>query len=146
MANILSDKSNQSASAKTKYLTVKADFKPSINLDYLRKTAIGDSKFMERICKIFHEKTPMLITYLQESIINGDTDKTTVLAHRIKTHFETIGITQLSESLEQLETQSSKQKTMMARQRLSKYINNLEESWQYAIDQLHEEGFCKQLQ
>lgn len=143
MANISSDNSNKPLASSVDYLTVPHDFTPDINLAYLKKTAMGDDVFVKKICDIFNEKTPQLITSLEASIASGETEKTRVVAHRIKTHFETVGVSWLSEALEQLEAQDTPPKTVIVHERLANFIKNIRESWQYAVDKLHEEGLCK---
>ena len=81
--------------------------KDTINLNYLEST-FGDNKvIINKILQSFMDNTPSLLLNLANCFINNDWEQTRMIAHKMKTSYNTIGAKNTGELLAIIEIETN---------------------------------------
>lgn len=101
--------------------TTKARYK-IINTNHLNSLSRGNTSFIKEIVTIFLEQNPIEIMELEKAIEFKDYDAIRSIAHKMKTSVGFIGLEQLLEPLNQIETLAIENSNIMGIQPLFEYI------------------------
>lgn len=109
----------------------------TIDLHYLRETSMRNKAYVENVCKIFREQTPVLIEELSKEMNSSDYEKISLISNQIKHHFNVLGITKKSDIFERLD----KHKSTLPKSLAERYTAQLKKIWLKAIDELAMYGY-----
>jgi HPt (histidine-containing phosphotransfer) domain-containing protein len=88
---------------------MKLETSNSINLNYLEVTFGGDKKIINKVLKSFMSNTPEFITELADNVTTGNWNNVRMIAHKIKSSFNTIGAIKVGDVLSRIELDSSEE-------------------------------------
>lgn len=111
------------------------------DLGYLHSTAMGSQEFVLKVCQIFKTKTPEMIANLRKSVEQNRWEDVTVLAHRIKSHFETMGVTALEMPLSYIEHYNPASMNGNGKSQIIEYIDVIEKVWKKSYEELVQNGY-----
>jgi HPt (histidine-containing phosphotransfer) domain-containing protein len=80
-----------------------------IDLSYLEATFDKNQAIINKILLSFMDKTPSLLIQLNKEINNNNWNEVKMIAHKIKSSFNTVGAKYIGEVLGQIENESSEQ-------------------------------------
>lgn len=77
-----------------------------LDLSYLETTFGGNKMIVNKVLSSFLDKTPQLITSLKESVNQNNWDEVKMIAHKMKSSFNTLGAKLIGELLAEIELKS----------------------------------------
>ena len=108
---------------------------PQINLDYLERTFDSDKIIIHKILNSFIDNTPQLIKDLSEHISQGNKEDVIMIAHKMKTSFNTLGATEVGTLLSKIELEAASSNV----QSLSNMVEKVKELNEQVLKEVKEE-------
>ncbi len=79
----------------------------TIDLSYLEATFSGNKEIINKVLQSFMKNTPELLIELNDRAINNDWENVKMIAHKIKSSFNTIGAKRIGDILLKIELASN---------------------------------------
>lgn len=108
----------------------------TINLDYLRKLARGDEKFVEDVIELFIKNTPNAIRNMRKYYERENWEDLMMEAHKIRPSFNFMGTREMEEAAKAIENYASRQTEL---EKIESFIEKIEKNIEEVYEELKDE-------
>lgn len=83
-----------------------------LDLSYLKENVSDDQTFLNQLLEVFLESTTRDVNNLNEAVESGEFTKIKREAHKVKSSFRSLGMNQLTDMLQNMETLATNEKDL----------------------------------
>lgn len=107
-----------------------------IDLDYLKQISNGSNEFIYQMISVFMEEIPNEIKNLEEHLAKKDWPALKATAHKMKPSFSFMGVKELEENIQAIETNCAEEKNL---EQLPGLIERIKDITDEVISELEKE-------